>query len=795
MIYKISQKRESIHLFMKKKTVFFIFILICISQLTAQNRNYNIGILVDESSEELLPLLTQLKSQIQAVVGEDATISFPDESYLVNNYNLQKAEQNYQSLLNNNTDIILAYGAVNNIVINEQKEYKKPTILFGSVNQDMLDVDLSKATSGISNFTYIIDSQSFKEDLSILKDLTGFKNVGIVVEEQLMSVLPLTETLDRELNGLDASYKLIGYKTIADITSQLQGIDAVYLAGGFFLSTDEIKSLAKTLIVEKIPSFTSTSSIDVQNGLLATNQNADTAQQFFRRVALNVEAYISGKDLSELPVYIEYPQRLTINYNTANATNVPIKYSLIDSTDFVGTLINTFADKKYNLVELINDVLNNNLSLEANERDVNLSEQDLKTAKNNYLPNITADITGNHVDPEIAKLSFGQNPEFSTNGNVTLRQTVFSEEANANIGIQKELLKAQQENFNSTQLDAIFNASNVYFNTLILKSNAYIQLRNLNLTKRNLQIAKQNFEAGASGKSDMLRFKSEMAQNTQAMIEAINMLEQGFIAINQLTNTPLNTKIDVENVELGKGVFEQSRYDELTELLDNPKLHELFTDFLVEEAMKNAPELKALDHNLNATERQVKFYGAGRFLPTVAVQGGYNYNFNRSGAGSDLSIGSFPDGYYNIGASISLPIFNQNNNNVNKQTALIQKDQLDISKNNLQLNIEANIRNGVLNLINQISNIELSKVAEEAAQEGLELTQTSYSTGAVTVIQLIDAQNNYLNAQLASTNAVYNFLLNALQLERYLGFYFLLSTDAENENFKKRFFEYVDSKN
>ena len=101
----------------------------------------------------------------------------------------------------------------------------------------------------------------------------------------------------------------------------------------------------------------------------------------------------------------------------------------------------------------------------------------------------------------------------------------------------------------------------------------------------------------------------------------------------------------------------------------------------------------------------------------------------------------------------------------------------------------------MLNLINEISNIELSQVSEETAKEALELTQTAYSSGAVNIIQLIDAQNNYLNAQLDRSNAIYNYLINALQLERFLGYYFLLNSKESNDAFTQRFLEFLNSRN
>lgn len=776
-----------------------LLVLVCLMTITlsvAQKPNYNIGILLDQRTEKVEPIFAQLQEQIKAVVGEDANILFPAESVLVNNFDLEAAERNYRQLLENKTDIILAFGAVNNQVISTQSSYPKPTILFGAVNRDFETIDLSKSSSGIENFTYLIEARSYVEDFKTFKELTGFSNLGIVIEQPLLDMLPLADIFDGQLAEIEADYRLIPFQTLTDITSNLEGIDAVYMAGGFFLTDGEIEQLAATLIDKKLPSFTSLNADVVEMGLMATNQAEDNFDQFLRRLALTVEGYVNDTPLSEMPVFIEYSPRLTVNYSTALLVDVPIKYSLITTTNFVGELNNVLSTKTYNVLEVIDGVLQANLGLQSQLKEVELTEQDVKSAKSNYYPSVVASGTGTYVDPDAAVASNGQNPEFSTSGNITLQQTLFSEAANANISIQKKLQQAQQENFNAAALDAVFDASNAYFNVLILKANVQIQVRNLDLTKENLKIADQNFEAGEAGKSDVLRFTSQQAQDTQSMVEAINQLEQGYIVLKQLLNLPLDTEIDIIDAALSKGAFEKYNYDQFVDLLDNPTSRDPFIEFLVEEAKQNAPELKSLQYNLEAVERNLRLNTGGRFLPTVALQGQYNRTFNRSGAGSVAPMGfTLIDDSYNLGLNVSIPILNQFQTNINRQTNIIQQDQLNINKENTELAINSNIRFGVLNVINQISNIDLSIVAEEAAKEALELTQTAYASGAVNIIQLIDAQNNFLNAQLASATAVYNFLINSLQLERYLGYYFLLNSEEENAKFSQRFLEYLNNRN
>ena len=779
-----------------KKLLATIFIITATHTLFAQKRTYTIGVLMDKRTEKIEPLITGLQEQIKTVVGEDAIIRFLNGNILVNNYDVQAAERHYQTLIANDTDIILAFGVVNNKVINNRAKYPKPTILFGAVNKDFNGIDITKKASGIENFTYLIESESFLDDFKTFKQLTDFKTLGVAIDRPFVDLLPLKATFDTLFAQLGAKYKLIPFDSAQDITANLSDIDAFYLAGGFFLDQGDIEQLAKMLIEKQLPSFTSLGVPEVQMGLMATNQSDENFDQFFRRIALTVEGYVNGVPLAEMPVFVEYSPNLTINYNTAQQVNVPLKYSLIANTSFVGEPNNALINKKFSFLEIIDGVLGQNLSLQSQQKDVDLSGQDVRTAKSNYLPNISASGTGTYVDPDSAENSLGQNPEFSTSGNITLQQTLFSEAANANISIQENLLKAQQEEYNAAALDAIFDGSNAYFNILILKANVQIQMRNLELTKQNLKIAEQNFDAGQSGKSDVLRFRSQLAQDTQAVVEAINQLEQGFLFLNQLLNNPLDMEIDIEDVALDKGVFTKYNYEQLVELLDSPSTREPFTAFLVEEAKKNAPELKSLQFNLEAIERNLRLNSEGRFLPTLALQGQYNRTFSRSGAGSTPPSGfTVLDDGYNASLNLSIPLLNQNQTNINRQINSIQKQQLNINMENSELAIDSNVRSGVLNVVNQIANIELSTVSEEAAQESLALTQTAYNSGAVSVIQLIDAQNNYLNAQLASTNAVYNFLINSLQLERFLGYYFLLKSESENAAFTQRFLDYLNNKN
>ena len=778
---------------MKKCSIVLALLFTVVSFSQTKNR-YNVGFLFDKQTTEVTQLLFSLQDEIKAVVGEDAIIEYAAENVLVNQYNLEKANLNYQTLLNNDTDIIIAFGLVNNELISNLSDHKKPTILFGAVNNDFDHFTDNNTTSGVFNFTYLIAPQSFKEDLQALKQLTSFTKISIAVQQNLLELFPYKEVFDLEAKTLGFSYNIIPYQDANDIINGITtDIDAFYLATGFFLTPDDITKISASLIEKKIPSFTTTNTKDVAYGLMATNQSSSNINQFFRRIALSVEAYVNGQSLSQLPVFIQSSNELTINFNTLERVGLVLKYSLISKTNFVGDFVNVLSEKKYNLLDVMSGVVGENLALLSRKKEIALSAQSVKTSRSNYLPSVVAGTMGTYIDPNLAVLTNGQNTEFSTSGAIAVQQTLYSEATNANISIQKDLLESQKQTYNATELDAIFSAANAYFNALILKANVQIQNQNLNLTKKNLQIANQNFEAGQSGKSDVLRFTSERAQNTQTFIESINQLQQAYISLNQLLNNPIDLEIDVDDAELGQGILKNYNYNLLKDIIDDVSLRNLFIEYLVKVAIDNAPEIKSLNYNLKATKRTINLNGFGRFIPTLSLNGQYNKNFNQWGAGSEQSL--ILDNNYNVGVQVSIPIFNRMQTNINKQTAEIQQQQLTINKQNIALGIDANINSAVLNLTNQIANIEISKISEKAAKQSLELTQVSYANGAVNIVQLLDAQNNYLSAQLSQITAVYNYLLSSIEIERYMSYYFLLHTQEENQDFIQKFYDYIQDRN
>jgi outer membrane protein TolC len=87
------------------------------------------------------------------------------------------------------------------------------------------------------------------------------------------------------------------------------------------------------------------------------------------------------------------------------------------------------------------------------------------------------------------------------------------------------------------------------------------------------------------------------------------------------------------------------------------------------------------------------------------------------------------------------------------------------------------------------ANIELAQEAAAAARENLELVTDAYGRGAVSILDLVDAQREALSANLDAANTVYVYLIDLMHMQRAVGqFDFFVSVRG-----RKAWFERLDA--
>jgi len=140
------------------------------------------------------------------------------------------------------------------------------------------------------------------------------------------------------------------------------------------------------------------------------------------------------------------------------------------------------------------------------------------------------------------------------------------------------------------------------------------------------------------------------------------------------------------------------------------------------------------------------------------------------------------------------PIFQGGEIHTRARQLRIDISRLGTQKADLVHSLELNLRNNVLDIISKSFKITLLKQAAGAGAKSLDLVQDSYEKGLVSIVQLLDAQNAALTAELSAASAVYEYFSSYLNLERSIGRFIMLSPLELQTDFFNRFIKYYNEK-
>ena len=88
----------------------------------------------------------------------------------------------------------------------------------------------------------------------------------------------------------------------------------------------------------------------------------------------------------------------------------------------------------------------------------------------------------------------------------------------------------------------------------------------------------------------------------------------------------------------------------------------------------------------------------------------------------------------------------------------------------------------------------MSKKAADAARKNLDIIADAYAGGAISIIELLDAQNAALVTDQVASNAVFDFLIDIMDIERAVGRFDFLISDQEQEAWIERFEAYYNER-
>jgi len=338
----------------------------------------------------------------------------------------------------------------------------------------------------------------------------------------------------------------------------------------------------------------------------------------------------------------------------------------------------------------------------------------------------------------------------------------------------------------------MLEAGEAYLNVLRAKNTERVNRDNLKLTRKNLSLAETRNTIGVAGREEVFRWQTQIAESRSSVIGASALRNQREIDLNRILNRPLEAPFRVPPPEDLRAVTPGSD-PRLVKYLQDPWSFRVFREFMAQEAILNSPEIRSINATIRARDELLKGERRQLGIPDVAVIGGFQHIPYVGGRGSETFMP--PPGFdvagrqtftWNVGAAASLTIFDGTSNYARIRRTFREIDRLQTDRAVISQRLEQNVRAALHQAGFSYANINLTRDAAEASARNLELVTDLYQRGAADIIQLVDAQNQALGAALAAANALYDFLIDALRVQRASGAFSLEGSQEVRDDFIQR---------
>ncbi len=757
-----------------------VMMLLLLTATAQAAKIFNIGIVTDGPIEHTSWSPELFKNELLLLTKADFDVRFPPEKNIDGGWSAKRIAAAHQQLQEDPVvDIVLAVGYVSGAVAAQTTPLRKPTFAPFVMDADLQGLTKSGNTSGIKNFNYLSGGADFVRDLQIFNSVADCKHIAVFVDEANYKAQPGLVQRAREVAAAAAVELLFIQQQTRneELAARLPpAVDCAVITDLARLGPAAMDRLIAALIEKKIPSYSLLDSQLVERGLLMAEAPASDWRRLARRNALNMHAVMHGEFAANQPVIFKSKRRLTINMATARAIGISPRYDILNEA----LLINEEQaphGRQLTLAIVAAEAVAANLDLRAAELSVEAGQTDVKLARARLLPQLNASVDYTRLDDASATVIGGVAAEQSTTAAITLSQLIYSDAARANVEIQRYLQNNRESLKRQLELDIIQEATSTYLNLLKAQNFVQISRDDTSLSRANLERARDRRQIGTANAAEVYRWQSRLATSRQVLLDAQSKLQQARDALNRLLHRPLKEPFIAEPATLEDPSLIVSR-KELFEYVSNDRAFELMGDFMVQEGIAASPELEALEALLAATQRELKTNRRAYWLPTVTLQGEVAQVIDEQ---RFAGLSAEDDTDWSVMVDISLPLFEGGARRARLSDSQLTFTQQVTQRDASTERIEQRIRATLHRIGASYPSIQLSKEAATAAKNNLELVTDSYVRGAVSILDVLDAQNAALIAEEATSNAVFDFLIDLMNLQRSLGrFDFFLDEEGVN---------------
>lgn len=393
---------------------------------------------------------------------------------------------------------------------------------------------------------------------------------------------------------------------------------------------------------------------------------------------------------------------------------------------------------KVDLQTAVSDAVQYNKQLQASALDRETYYQKVREARSAGLPQVSASLTGTTYFNK--SLEFTEGVTIKMPNALTLAATAswtFSMQQIAGVKVAKIAQSLTDQTVKQTELDVKANVTDTYYAVLVYERNMEILEDNLKDMKEIAEHTRHTYEAGAAERTDVDQININVLTIQNSMLSLQRSLESTKRLLVLQMGIDINTKIETA--------------EKLDDLLSESALSVSADGLNIEDNLEYKQLLLSKDVN-EQTVKVRKF----AYIPTLTAA--YQY--------SNALKGGFMN-FDHVGSlTLTVPIFSgfQRHSQLKQAQIDVRKTETNIAL--MEDNLAQNAEQYAYELQTAIDAYNLQKENLEVARRVLQNYRNKYDQGALSSLDLTQANTNYLSAESSYATASLDVLTAATKLRK-----------------------------
>lgn len=717
----------------------------------------------DGKSEKNASVMEYFKQAIVKSTAPEFKAVFPQNLVYVADWTQAGIKNVSNKALNSDASVVVSLGYGSSEYLNSVKDKKKFVM---TIDQYGLRT--------FSHDTFNPASQIAKKVINFRK-LTNFNNAAILVNENYLKLDKNWSKYIKEMLG-DVPYTVIPVGTNIDkvVKSIPATCDAVVFTPFFNITDDQRKELIQAVNLRKVPTFSTVGKEDVELGVLYGTSSVDFDKKLAEATSFSIKDALKGK--VKKTEKIEFPDEeiIYLNRDTADEIGHQPHLRVLNT----GKVISNKKPVEYSLSDVFSMLEKQNLDIERKKLTLKAARRSSLSAMLRYLPTFSTAIgfqAYNQSYAESAKLLY---PQKTGIFRMSLDQVIYSPALVTNILIKKKQVNFQKSELLLTEQSMGLEVALLYIETLMLENMIKVQEEYVQEAQDNLAIARVREKMGNCGKEEALRWAAQLNVNQKKLLELTAAYRNVKVEINKLLFNDQKSDFALKELKTDDPAFYTSELN-IIDYVSTPQTLAQFTDMLIEEAYRVAPELAKLKAAIKMKDYESRMYIQKFFLPDAKISLQYQDLIDPRYAG-DVVIPFYSPMtglvYNSMGhaktSSASLGLFAQwtpiEGGTKFAEISRVKAERAELQKymDEAKTEIEEHVREVINRAVAAYFMVEANYKAMYAAGENYYQVKDMYLKNKAPIAQVIDAQDIYLQSKADALNARYVFFKELVWLQR-----------------------------